>query len=117
MSNARLPKPVLYSELETGKRKVGRLKLRYEDAAKRNLRDCQLPTDFENHAANRDQWRRLVKGGCDRLSKERIEERLQARMRRKAPELADNPGLRCHVCQQPCKGRAGLSAHMRAYNR
>ena len=45
MSPDRLPKQILYSQLSSGHRKRGRLRLRFKDIIKRNLKLRSIQTD------------------------------------------------------------------------
>ena len=40
-------------------------------------------------------------------------ERREAIVRRKEPAQAAPTGFSCHICRRPCKGNAGLQAHLR----
>lgn len=60
MEDGRIPKDLLYSELSTGNRKVGRPALRYSDVIKRDLKDINIG-NWEEIAGNRAKWRSTVK--------------------------------------------------------
>ena len=60
MEDGRIPKDLLYGELEFGSRPVGRPKLRFMDVCKRDMLATGLLTDnWETHAADRGDWRSL----------------------------------------------------------
>ena len=60
MEDGRIPKDLLYGELEFGSRPVGRPKLRFMDVCKRDMLGTGLLTDnWETHAADRGDWRSL----------------------------------------------------------
>ena len=52
MPDERLPKKVLYGELQEGKRSQGGQKKRYKDTLKASLKDFNIPTEF---------WERLLR--------------------------------------------------------
>ena len=61
MEDKRLPKQVLFSQLSSGSRKIGRPKLRYKDTIKRNLKDLDIPTDtWYQLASDRTRWRAAI---------------------------------------------------------
>ena len=55
-----LPKDILYGELATGRRDLGRPKLRFKDVVKRDLRTARLDEEWESMALQRPQWRKAV---------------------------------------------------------
>ena len=59
MEDGRIPKDILYGELASGNRAVGRPLLRFRDVVKRDLSSLKI-TDWENIAANRAVWRSTV---------------------------------------------------------
>ena len=62
MSPDRLPKQVLYSQLSSGHRKIGRPRLRLKDTIKRNLKRRYTKTDpWTSFSQQRDKWRAIVK--------------------------------------------------------
>jgi hypothetical protein len=66
MDESRFPKCVLYGQLSTGKRSVGRPRLRYKDSVKRDLIDFGIPTDiWEHEAVDRGVWRSSLHAGVD----------------------------------------------------
>ena len=65
MPDERLPKKILYGELQVGKRSHGAQKKRYKDILKASLKDFSLPTEsWEQIAHDRTKWRGLVKRGA-----------------------------------------------------
>ena len=62
MSDERIPKDVLCSELVVGKRNVGRPRLRYEDVCKRDLKSLNVDIDeWEKLTEDRNKWRSLIR--------------------------------------------------------
>ncbi|CAG9116303.1 unnamed protein product [Plutella xylostella] len=61
MAEERVAKRIFYSELEEGKRKPGGQLLRYKDVQKRHMKRCNIePSRWEDLAAQRPEWRRVV---------------------------------------------------------
>ena len=62
LPDERLPKKVLYGELQVGKRSHGGQKKRYKDALKASL---NIPTEsWEQIAQDRTKWQGLIKRGA-----------------------------------------------------
>ena len=60
----RLPRRILYSELQHGQRAAGGQKKRFSDHIKASLRKCSVPPDqLEVLAADRDTWRDVCEEG------------------------------------------------------
>ena len=65
MHEERLPKKILYGELEMGKRSHGGQKKRYKDTLKASLKDFNIPTEsWEQIAQDRATWRDLIRRGA-----------------------------------------------------
>ena len=87
MPDERLPKKILYGELQVGKRSHGGQKKRYKDTLKASLKDFNIPTgSWEQIAQDRTKWRGLIKRGAGEYEAKRISEAEQKRAQRK-PEL------------------------------
>ena len=68
MPDERLPKKVLYGELQEGKRSQGGQKKRYKDTLKASLKDFNIPTDcWEQAAQDRTKWRCLINKGASQF--------------------------------------------------
>ena len=64
MPDKRLPKKILYGELQVGKRSHGGQKKRYKSTLKASLKDFNIPTEsWEQIAQDRTKWRGLIKRG------------------------------------------------------
>ena len=75
MPEERLPKKILYGELEMGKRSHGRQKKRYKDTLKASLKDFNIPTEsWEQIAQDRAKWRGLIRRGASEYEAKRISE-------------------------------------------
>ena len=73
MEDGRIPKDVLYGELATGRRNVGRPQLCFRDVCKRDMKALEINTEcWEDLATDRSKWRgtltRLLKAGEERLT-------------------------------------------------
>ena len=65
MPDERLPKKILYGELQVGKRSHGGQKKRYKDTLKARLKDFNIPTvSWEQIAQDRTKWRVLIRRGA-----------------------------------------------------
>ncbi len=61
MEDGRLPKQIRYGEMISGKRDVGRPKLRYKDIVKASLKGCSINVNrFEMVPSDRALWRKTV---------------------------------------------------------
>ena len=75
MPDERLPKKILYGELQVGKRSHGGQKKRYKDTLKASLKDFNIPTEsWEQIAQDRTKWRGLIKRGAGEYEAKRISE-------------------------------------------
>ena len=73
MPDERLPKKVLYGELQEGKRSQGGQKKRYKDTLKASLKDLNIPTEsWEQAAQDRTKWRCLINKGASQFEAKRI---------------------------------------------
>ncbi|KAI8518927.1 hypothetical protein Bbelb_021840 [Branchiostoma belcheri] len=81
MEDGRIPKDVLYGQLTSGSRGVGRQALRYKDICKRDMKSCGISTDtWEAQAEDRAAWCRVVQSCAEVLQMQtREEEKLQQR--------------------------------------
>ena len=73
MPDSRIPKKLLFGELQTGKRSLGAPKKRYKDTRKVSLKTFGInPNTWEKEAANRTKWRTLVHGGARQHEADKI---------------------------------------------
>ena len=73
MPDERLPKKVLYGELQEGKRSQGGQKKRYKDTLKASLKDFKIPTEsWEQAAQDRTKWRCLINKAASQFEAKRI---------------------------------------------
>ena len=103
MPDVRLPKKILYGELQAGKRSHGGQK-RYKDTLKASLKDFNIPTEsWEQIAQDRTKWRGLIKRGAGEYEAKRISEAEQKHVQRKArakasPTEFSSSDLSCSIC-------------------
>jgi len=91
MDDSRLPKRLLYGELSTGKRSLGRPKKRYKDTLKEALKLCDIPhSSWEESAKNRPVWRSQTSksGASERRKKDAREGRIEQAL---PPSLVQTP--------------------------
>ena len=121
MPNERLPKKILYRELQVGKRSHGGQKKRYKDTLKTSLKDFNIPTEsWEQIAQYRTKWRGLIKRGAGEYGAKRISEAEQKRAQRKArakasPTELSSSDLSCSICNRQFRAKIGLISHLRTH--
>ena len=120
MEKGRIPKDLLYGQLECDARSVGRPKLRFKDSCKRDMISSHIDDDtWETTAADRPLWRHAVKKGIGTAEEDRKVERDLKRERRKLKaSCSDSNPLSCtkYVCKgcnKDCHSRIGLFSHLR----
>lgn len=122
MDGTRLPKILMYGELETGKRACGGPKKRFKDSLKISLKDFGIsPTVWETKAQNRDSWRSGIKNGAVRYEATRTrlaQEKREERKRRAVVIAAHSPqqdgqNHSCQHCGKLFRARIGLFSHLR----
>ena len=85
MPDERLPKEILYRELQAGKLTHGGQRKPCRDTLKASLKDFNIPTEsWEQIAQDRTKWRGLIKRGAGEYEAKRISETEQKRAQRKA---------------------------------
>ena len=121
MHEERLPKKILYGELEMGKRSHGGQKKRYRDTLKASLKDFNIPTEsWEQIALDRAKWRGLIRRGTSEYEAKRISEAEQKRAQHKArakasPTELSCSDLCCSICNKQFRARIGLIGHLRTH--
>ena len=120
MPDERLPKKILYGELQVGKRSHVGQKKRYKDTLKSYLKDFNIPADsWEQIAQGRTKWRGLITRGAEYEAK-RISEAEQKRAQRKARAKASPTGLSssdlsCSIRNRQFGDKIGLIIHLRTH--
>ena len=122
MPDERLPKKILYGELQVGKRSHGGQKKRYKDTLKASLKDFNILTEsWEQIAQDRTKKRGLIRGAGEYEAK-RISEAEQKRAQRKAraktppTELSSSDlSKSCSICNRQFRAKIGLISHLRTH--
>ena len=119
MEDGRIPKDILYGELRSGLRRLGRPHLRYKDVCKRDMKAINIdPNAWEQLAADRPQWRyRLkqhLKRGEEELHSKTARKRDARKLRATVPVATT---YRCTQCGRVCHSRIGLQSHTRRCRR
>jgi hypothetical protein len=100
MPDYRLPKKLLYGELQVGKRSQGGQKKRYKDTLKASLKHfCIDSADWENVATNLSVWGCKTGRGAANLQNERIHDAIQMLSLCK---LSHNTASFSSLCQKLC---------------
>ena len=113
MSDGRIPKDLLYGELDHGLRPVGRPKLRFKDTCKQDIIEIGLDVEnWETLAADRGRWR-INCSACLDEGELRIRKEANARRERRKVALNAPPALVfvCSGCSGVCSSRIGLFSH------
>ena len=119
MDDGRIPKDLLYGELEEGGRDKGRPLLRYKDVCKRDLKALDIDlSSWETIAADRDAWRLTLKRQLPKGESKWKNKVAEKRFKRKEKAIASKqPHLPtsfiCLNCGRDCKARIGLLSHSR----
>lgn len=118
MEDSRIPKVLLYSQLQSGARNVGRPLLRYKDKLKYNLEATNIPiASFEQSSLNRIEWRSACHEGITKFERDRLHHLEELRLGTKARSLVPiSPSVtlfKCPICHLMCKSKAGLKSHTR----
>ena len=82
MSDERIPKVLMYSQLDSRRRNVGRPWLRYKDKLKSNFLVVNIPHNtFEQMALERKEWRYMCHNGIKNFETNRVNRLREARVR------------------------------------
>lgn len=117
MEDGRIPKVLLYGELGTGSRPIGRPKLRFKDVCKRDMLATGLPTvNWETHASDRSDWRAMcseaLRTGEDMLLAEAENRRAKRKIALTSALCAPEASVfACGKCGRACRSRIGLFSH------
>ena len=108
MEDQRIPKQLLFGELEQGHRRQGRPCKRFKDTVKAGLQWCDIPpTELVATALDRQRWRTLSQSASSALEEERRHQAQSARERRHLAACipATNANFQCPDCARLCKSR------------
>merc|ERR1711989_277860 len=106
---------LLFGELATGTRPLGRPSLRFKDICKQDLKDCRIePADLQTASSNRTNWRTISRLGSRQAEERRMSQQRKKKEERKqksssAPE--NSPAFSCTRCGRVCHSRIGLYSH------
>ncbi|GFS09126.1 hypothetical protein ElyMa_006612800 [Elysia marginata] len=122
ISVERLPKRILYGELQSGARSLGGQKKGFKDTLKAPIKDFNTdPTLRETLAQNRPVWRGAVTKGVKKYEQQRLKAAKTKRAARKArancnptPQTTGTPWT-CSHCSRYFRAWIGLISHFRAY--
>ena len=104
MPEERLPKKILYRELEMGKRSHDGQKKWHKDTLKASLKDFNIPTEsWEQIAQDRAKWRSLIIRGASEYEAKKKSEKPSRNVHSTKPELRHHqqscPALLFHLQQ------------------
>ena len=118
MENTRLPKIMLYGQLEKYPRPEGRPLLRYKDKLKSNINTLKLgERDWERLCLERSQWRASCHQSISNFETRRLQSMVVDRHNRKCAQQGSvGTMFVCSICDKRCKSNAGLSDHVRSHN-
>ena len=114
MEDGRIPKDILYGELASGHRPVGRPVLRFKDVCKRDLKAAEINlSSWKEYASNRDDWRSKVKDCVKKNEERRRQDAQEKRTRRKQRQLEpkEPSTFICVYCLKDCHAKIGLLSH------
>ena len=122
MSDDRIPKQLLFGELTTGTRTVGRPFLRWKDSFKGTLKQSNISTtQWQDIATDRSTWRRSIHDGLMLYDDSRRDWHATKRARRHAARnatpSASEDTYTCPNCWRTWSSRIGIQSHERAFNK
>ena len=115
MSDDRVPKQLLFGELTTGTRTVGRPLLRWNDSLKDTLKQSNISaTQWQDTATDRSTWRRSVHDGLMLYDNSRRVRNATRRHAARNATTASQDAYMCRHCVRTCRSRIGFLSHERA---
>jgi len=116
MEDGRIPKDILFGDLASGKRAIGRPRLRYKDVCKRDMKALDIDIEsWEDIAANRARWRSTVNSHLTAgEAKLRVEAEVKRTRRKESASSERVPTVHiCDLCNRDCHSHIGLYSHRR----
>ena len=118
MGEERLPKRLLYGELQEGKRSVGGQRKRYKDTLKVALNNFQInPDTWEDAAANRSEWLSCIAEGATGYEEDGLTRAENKRRIRKTFSVSSS-STQSHICTncgKSFRAAIGLFCHKRTH--
>ena len=112
MEDCRIPKSLIYGQFSGHTRKIGRPLLWFKDKIKANIKNLQLPNDWENLCLDRVTWRSTYHKSLGTFEKNRLAHKATLRQNRNSiPPIS--PQLQCPSCHFKARSNAGLATHKR----
>ena len=119
MEGTRLPKQILFCQLNTGNRPHGRSLCRYKDQLKATLKGTNINSEtWETTASLRSEWQKAVKMGVGIFENNRRTE-AEARRQRRRDRLRQPhpaPTIQYEKCPRLFRAQIGLISHKRAFH-
>ena len=117
----RLPKKMLYGELQAGKCSHGGQKKRYNDTLKASLKNFNLPAEmWEQIAENRAKWQGLIRKGAGEYEGKRLSNAEQKRAQWKPEQLHHQQNFLSQIslilsAKKQYRAKIGLISHCRTH--
>lgn len=120
MDDERIPKTLLYGQLQDAPRRHGRPLLRYKDRLKSNFKALDLDFEtWEDLATDRDTWRSTCHDRLHEFELNRLQHHnelaVSAKVRQSQPHTG--PWFSCGQCSFESRSKVGLSSHIRKHQR
>ena len=118
MPDSRIPKQLLYGQLQHGIRNQGGQRKRYKDQLRCSLKVCGIPKEnLEQLAHDRTVWRSTCNSSISHFETQRCQT-LDVKRTNRHQAAATNTCSTvyvCDVCQRDCHSRIGLFAHKKRH--